>query len=109
MNFFEKWVVNKFIKGYLRNGLDMLSGPLNGKKSEIATILIALLYSLQQITGVESINDAIQLIIDQIAALGDTSLDTALNVTLGALIAVFIPHRVLKQLPKDDDETKPPS
>lgn len=100
MNFFQKWIIDRFLKGYVRKGLDLISGPLNGKKTELTLGLLALLLFFQSMTDVESLKDLMQLVIEQISSVGDVSVESARDVTLiGFLTALF--HRLLKKT--DDD------
>jgi hypothetical protein len=95
MNFFQKWIIDKFLKGQISKILSKLSGPLDGKKSPITGGLLVILLIASQAMPNQAVKDLIQAVIDQIAAVGTTSLEDARNVTLAAFLAA-VAHRLTK-------------
>lgn len=103
MNAFRKWFVERFLRRYVRRGLDYLSGPLNGKKSEITLGLLAIILVSENFLGAQALGDIGAMLSSMIAELGNASLEDAKQVTLIAFLTAVL-HRFLKIKKGDDSD-----
>lgn len=106
MNWLKEYILGKFLNGYIKGFLDWVSGPLNGKKSEITLGILALIMAVHGTTDAGTLKEALEFLMNQIANVGNVSLDEARNVSLVAfLISVF--HRILKWVAAAESEQTP--